>query len=111
MLAEWIVDKGVRQYLLQNLVKQPEGWSWRFNLGVLRKSISVLVGFPRPERRIFAGDVLFIHGERSDYVKDVYQEKIAQLFPHYRQRMLHGAGHWLYAEQPQLFARVVKRFL
>jgi esterase len=111
LLAEWVVDKGVRQYLLQNLVKQPGGWSWRFNLAELRKAISTLTAFPETGRRIFAGDVLFIHGEKSDYVRDDYQEKIAQLFPHYRQRMLHGAGHWLYAEQPQLFAQVVKRFL
>jgi esterase len=110
-LAEWVVDKSVRQYLLQNLVKQPGGWSWRFNLGELRKAMSTLTAFPEPGRRIFAGDVLFIHGEKSDYVRDNYQEKIGQLFPHYRQRMLHGAGHWLYAEQPQLFAQVVKRFL
>jgi esterase len=109
-LAEWVADRGVRQYLLQNLVKRPGGWKWRFNLGVLHKAISTLTGFPEPGRRIFAGDVLFIHGEKSDYVRDGYQEKIGQLFPHYRQRMLHGAGHWLYAEQPQLFAQIVKRF-
>jgi esterase len=111
VLAEWIPDKGVRQYLLQNLVKQPGGWSWRFNLGVLHKSISTLTGFPEPGRRIFAGDALFIHGERSDYVRDIYQEKIGRLFPHYRRRMLHDAGHWLYAEQPKLFAQTVKHFL
>lgn len=111
VLAEWVTDKGVRQYLLQNLVKRPEGWSWRFNLGVLRQAISALTGFPQPDRRIFAGDTLFIHGERSDYVRDAYRERIGQLFPHYRQRMLQGAGHWLYAEQPLHFAQAVKRFL
>jgi esterase len=110
-LAEWVADRGVRQYLLQNLVKQPEGWAWRFNLTVLRRVISVLSGFPDSGRHQFAGEVLFIHGERSDYVKQAYHEKISQLFPHYRQRMIHDAGHWLYAEQPQLFAQVVKRFL
>jgi esterase len=110
-LAEWIADKGVRQYLLQNLVKRPGGWSWRFNLAVLRKAISALTGFPDPGGQTFAGDTLFIHGERSDYVRDDYQARIGQLFPHYRQRMLHGAGHWLYAEQPRLFAQAVKHFL
>ncbi len=110
-LAEWVVDRGVRQYLLQNLVKQPEGWSWRFNLEVLRKAIPDLIGFPQPGRRIYAGEVLFIHAERSDYVIDAYRERIGKLFPHYRKRMLHGAGHWLYAEQPLLFAQAVKGFL
>ncbi|MET0107800.1 MAG: alpha/beta fold hydrolase [Candidatus Thiodiazotropha sp.] len=111
LLAGWVAEKGVRQYLLQNLVKQHQGWSWRFNLDVLRKSISHLTGFPEPGRRIFAGEVLFIHGEKSDYVRDSHRESMGRLFPHYRQRMLHGAGHWLYAEQPQLFAQAVKGFL
>jgi pimeloyl-ACP methyl ester carboxylesterase len=110
-LAEWVTDRGVRQYLLQNLVKQPEGWAWRFNLTVLRRAVSALTGFPDTGSHQFAGEVLFIHGERSDYVKQGYQEKISQLFPLYRQRMLHGASHWLYAEQPQLFTQAVKRFL
>ncbi|MES9973523.1 MAG: alpha/beta hydrolase, partial [Candidatus Thiodiazotropha sp.] len=64
-----------------------------------------------PGRRIFAGEALFIHGEKSDYVRDSYRESMGQLFPHFRQRMLHGAGHWLYAEQPQLFAQAIKGFL
>lgn len=110
-LAEWVSDRGVRQYLLQNLVKQPQGWSWRFNLDALRMAIPALTGFPDPGRRQFAGETLFIHGERSDYVKQADYEGIGQLFPHYRQRMLHGAGHWVYAEQPRLFAQAVKRFV
>jgi esterase len=110
-LAEWVRDRGVRQYLLQNLVKQSGGWSWRFNIDALREAIPDLIGFPDPHQRIYAGEVLFIHGEKSDYVTDAYRERMAQLFPHFRQRMLHGAGHWLYAEQPKLFAQAVKNFL
>ncbi len=110
-LAEWVGERGVRQFLLQNLVKQPEGWSWRFNLDVLHQAISRLAGFPQAHRLIYAGDVLFVHGERSDYVRDTHREQICRLFPHYRLRMLNGAGHWLYAEQPQRFAQVVKEFL
>jgi pimeloyl-ACP methyl ester carboxylesterase len=110
-LAAWVSETGVRQFLLQNLVRQPDGWSWRFNLDVLHKVISRLAGFPQADRLIFAGDVLFVHGERSDYLKDAYRERIGQLFPHYRLRMMNGVGHWLYAEQPQRFAQVVKEFL
>ncbi|MBT2968841.1 MAG: alpha/beta fold hydrolase [Candidatus Thiodiazotropha sp. (ex Ctena orbiculata)] len=110
-LAEWVSDRGVRQYLLQNLLKQRDGWHWRFNLEGLRSAISDMAGFPQVESEIFAGETLFVHGEKSDYVTDAYRERIAQLFPHYRLRMLHGAGHWLYAEQPQLFAQVVRHFI
>jgi esterase len=111
LLTNWVADRAVRQYLLQNLVKQPEGWSWRFNLAVLHMAISALIGFPDPGGRHYAGETLFIHGEKSDYVKQAYHETIGKLFPHHRQRLLHGAGHWLYAEQPQRFTQAIKGFL
>jgi esterase len=111
ILSQWVEERVVRQYLLQNLLKQPNGWSWRFNLCGLEDAMPALLGFPEVEGNAFAGDVLFIHGERSDYVAEAYQDKIAQLFPHYRQRVLHNAGHWLYAEQPDSFAQAVLAFL
>lgn len=110
-LARQVPNPSVRQYLLQNLIKQPDGWQWRFNLPVLRQSIDILAGFPAAEGKGFAGDALFLHGERSDYVKADHRDLIARLFPHARLRMLPGAGHWLYAEQPEAFSRAVQGFL
>jgi esterase len=110
-LAPWVASGSVRQYLLQNLVKQPSGWQWRFNLPVLKRSIETLAGFPAAQARSFAGEVLFLYGERSDYVKAEYREAIERLFPLARLRLLPGAGHWLYAEQPEAFSRAVKAFL
>jgi pimeloyl-ACP methyl ester carboxylesterase len=110
-LAAWVTSASVRQYLLQNLLKQANGWQWRFNLPVLKQSIETLAGFPGELGRSFAGETLFIYGERSDYVKAQYREVIQRLFPLARLRMLAGAGHWLYAEQPEAFSRAVKVFL
>ncbi|MCU7934979.1 MAG: alpha/beta fold hydrolase [Candidatus Thiodiazotropha sp. (ex Dulcina madagascariensis)] len=110
-LAGWVKEKSVRQYLLQNLLKRSDGWRWRFNLPVLQAAMAVLSGFPEVQGRSYAGDVLFIHGEGSDYVTEAYQERMRRLFPHYRQRLLHGAGHWLYAEQPGPFSQAVRVFL
>lgn len=110
-LARWVASRSVRQYLLLNLVKQPQGWQWRFNLPVLNQSIKTLADFPPSEGLSFAGEVLFLYGERSDYVAPEHRQEIERLFPHARLRMLHGAGHWLYAEQPEAFSRAVKTFL
>lgn len=110
-LARWISSRPLRQYLLQNLVKRPQGWQWRFNLPALSRSIESLARFPLAEGLSFAGEALFLHGERSDYVRPEHREEIDRLFPHARQRMLPKAGHWLYAEQPEAFSRVVKGFL
>ena len=110
-LAQWVPERGVRDYLLQNLIRQGGDWSWRFNLPVLQRAMPTLSAFPDPGQRVYPGDVLFLHGERSDYVTDAVQRDIQALFPHYRRRMLHGAGHWLYAEQPLPFAQAVRGFL
>jgi pimeloyl-ACP methyl ester carboxylesterase len=110
-LAQWVVEPAVRQYLLQNLVKQAAGWRWRCNLPVLSRSRENLADFPPNDGLSYAGETLFLYGERSDYVQTQYRETIGRLFPHARLRMLHGAGHWLYAEQPEAFSRAVMGFL
>ncbi|MEJ2691846.1 MAG: alpha/beta fold hydrolase [Candidatus Thiodiazotropha sp.] len=110
-LAGRVGQRAVRQYLLQNLVKRTQGWEWRFNLPVLSRSRETLGDFPASEGRSFAGEVLFLYGERSDYVRPEYREAIERLFPHARRRMLPAAGHWLYAEQPEAFSRAVRMFL
>jgi esterase len=110
-LSAWISDQGIRQYLLQNLVKQEHGWAWRFNLPVLQAAQPSLSGFPDMGQSVYPGDVLFIHGECSDYVSDEVLPVIHRYFPHYRQRVVHGAGHWLYSEQPDHFSQAVRHFL
>lgn len=107
-LARQVTDRAVRQYLLQNLVKGTAGWSWRFALSVLQGAVTQLAGFPECDEASFAGKTLFIYGERSDYVTPAQRGAIEQHFPHARLRMINGAGHWLYAEQPQAFAQMVK---
>jgi esterase len=110
-LAQRVSAQPVRQYLLQNLVKGPDGWGWRFNLPVLEAAMERLGAFPPTDELSFAGRVLFLYGERSEYVLPDHQGRIGGLFPHARLRMLNGAGHWLYAERPEAFSRAVKAFL
>lgn len=110
-LAQWVPERAIRQYLLQNLVKHSAGWRWRCNLPVLSRHREILADFPPADGLSYAGEALFLYGERSDYVQPPYREAITRLFPHARLRMLHGAGHWLYAEQPEAFSRAVMGFL
>jgi len=110
-LAETVDSRETRQYLLQNLLKQSGAWTWRFNLSVLAREIETITGFPDLSKQTFPGDVLFIHGGNSPYVKPEYQPAIRKLFPFARIRMLPGAGHWVYAEQPEPFSQAVRNFL
>jgi pimeloyl-ACP methyl ester carboxylesterase len=110
-LSSRVPERSIRQYLLQNLVKQSGGWQWRFNLPALKASIDTLTDFPETEGMSYAGEVLFLYGERSDYMLPEYRSRIENLFPLARLRMLAQAGHWIYAEQPEAFSRAVKAFV
>jgi pimeloyl-ACP methyl ester carboxylesterase len=111
MLSSWVPERAVRQYLLQNLVKRSGGWQWRLNLPVLEACIGTLTDFPARDGMSYAGEVLFLYGERSDYVLPEYRERILSLFPLARLRMLAQAGHWIYAEQLEAFSGAVKAFV
>jgi len=112
---EWlkgrIPDKAVRDYLLQNLVREEDGWRWRTNLRALRDGLDLISGFPEvPGGVRYPGPTLFIHGSRSDYVKPEYLPRMRQRFPR-MERMALEAGHWVYAEQPEAFLAALEAFL
>ncbi|MFV0554118.1 MAG: alpha/beta fold hydrolase [Mangrovibacterium sp.] len=55
--------------------------------------------------------VLFIRGLQSPYVSDVDISLIKRLYPQAQIFDIPNAGHWLHAEQPQLFLDAVKKCL
>lgn len=109
-LAKSIETKGVRQFLLKNLRKDNDNWFWRFNLKGLQANYSTLIGEPTSEGQ-YTGPVLFIRGEKSDYVTTDHRDAIAQRFPSARPQTIKGTGHWLHAEKPQEFNQLVGDFL
>jgi pimeloyl-ACP methyl ester carboxylesterase len=54
---------------------------------------------------------LFIRGANSDYVSEPEIAVIEQHFSNYRLETIEDAGHWLHAEQPAPFNRLVLEFL
>lgn len=109
-LAKSIETKGVRQFLLKNLRKNNDKWFWRFNLSGLQSNYTTLSGEPTGEGQ-YIGPVLFIRGEKSDYVTSEHTDAIAQRFPAARPETIDGTGHWLHAEKPKEFNQLVSDFL
>lgn len=109
-LAQSIETKGVRQFLLKNLRKDNDQWFWRFNLKGLQDNYTTLIGEPTREGQ-YTGPVLFIRGEKSDYVTSEHTDAIAQRFPAARPETIAGAGHWLHAEKSKEFNQLVSGFL
>lgn len=112
LLATGIRNAALRAYLLQNLVLEHGQWRWRMSLTNLREALPRLLDFPQASSsRPFTGPTLFLYGARSDYIEGRYLPAIRALFPFARLRAVAGAGHWLYAEQPEAVTRALEGFL
>jgi pimeloyl-ACP methyl ester carboxylesterase len=110
-MAEILPEPELRNYLLQNLNNRPDGWRWRIDLQLLRQAIEQLTGFPDLGDHNFPGEALFLYGEKSDYVRHSDYARIRSLFPYARIRRISQAGHWVYAEQPEIFVQAIRNFL
>ncbi|MBM0416110.1 alpha/beta fold hydrolase [Aeromonas veronii] len=110
MLAQHIEIAGVRQFLLKSFARGEHGWGWRFNVPALEQNYANIMGWPDDERR-FEGPVLFIKGGNSDYMQPQYSETALAQFPAAKVRVIAGTGHWLHAEKPALFNKLVVDFL
>ena len=106
----WL-SRGIRQFLLRNLVRTPEGrYEWRVNIAGIHDSYHKIRLAPMGQVP-YAGPVLFVKGEHSDYIESNHQETVLSLFPASQLKVVGGAGHWLHAEKTELFNRIVSRFL
>ena len=120
MLLARLSSRGVVEFLLQSLAKTEAGYEWRMDVdGIaehydeLRAGITLQTNMRNDSADIivpgcFDGPVTFIGGSASGYITPDYEAQTRMLFPNMRYREIAGAGHWLHAEKPALFARLVR---
>ncbi len=110
-LAAYVSDFGTRQFLLKNLNrKKSGGFEWKINLPAIKSNIEI-IGEGMNERLAIEKDVLFIRGEKSDYIKNDDIILITQHFPNAKVETVKNAGHWVHAEQPESLIALVNNFL
>ena len=109
-MTSLVPEKGVRQFLLKNLQRTDNGFSWKLNLPVIRDNIEA-IGEAVPEGQNFEKPTLFVRGAKSDYVQDEDETLIKQHFPKAQIATVKKAGHWVHAEQPEALLKVVTDFL
>lgn len=111
ILAQYVNELGVRQFLLKSFAKNESGeFSWRFNLAVLfEKYENILTDIN--ENNSCSCDTLFIKGNDSDYILPEYRDAIMAHFPKAKAKIIHGAGHWLHAQKPQAVNKSIDDFL
>jgi pimeloyl-ACP methyl ester carboxylesterase len=69
------------------------------------------VGKTLPENAIFEKPTLFIRGGNSNYILDADFPEIKEHFPNLELATIPNTGHWLHAENPNLFFRETALFL
>lgn len=110
-MAQHIVEPGVIQFLLRSLYKNNDGqFAWRFNLNLIQRDYQrISIGID--DTLSFSGPTLFIKGGNSNYILAEHQDLIKSLFPEAQAKIIQGVGHWLHAEKPTIFAKLVRDFL
>ncbi len=59
----------------------------------------------------YTGDVFFIHGGASRFVRHSHISTIASYFPNHMLTTIRGVGHWVHAEAPDDTIALLKRYL
>lgn len=109
-LSQRISSSAVRQFLMKNLKRDDSNaFDWKMNLEVIRRhhdEMNSAITSDRP----FHGKTLFVRSSRSDYVRDNDLPLIRSLFPDVKVADV-DVGHWIHAEAPDRFYKIVLDFL
>jgi pimeloyl-ACP methyl ester carboxylesterase len=104
-------DESTVQFIMKNLSRKPEnGFEWKPNMPGIIAAYDQLMQEVKGMHP-YLGPVEFIKGEHSDYVTEQDMPMIHQLFPSALLVSIPGAGHWVHADNPNLFTQTVVSFL
>ncbi|MFT5235306.1 MAG: esterase [Shewanella sp.] len=108
------IDEGTAQFLLKNLARDDVGFKWKMNLDGLLDCYPEMIAWYNdsvPAKMVYKGPCLFIRGGDSDYITADHRQAILAQFPNVQAKTIEGAGHWLHAQKPTIFNRLVSEFI
>lgn len=109
-LSAFVAEESTRQFLLKNIYWKEQGkLAWRFNLQSLFDNRGEII-LPLPDVQIET-PTLFIRGELSNYIRETDFESILELVPQATFRTIDKTGHWVHAEAPETFRKMVHDYL
>jgi len=114
--AGYVKDDRTRQFLLKNLVRNNHGFAWAIHVEALKKNLPEIMDGPdftklKFDKEAINFPVLFIRGEKSEYILEEDILMIKKYFPTAELVTVFDAGHWVHAEQPELFLKSLNYFL
>ncbi len=111
-LSNYINNKELRSFLLQNLNFNNGKYSWSLDLNTIKMGMKDLRGFPiNLISNISHIETLCIFGENSPYINKKYKDNFKNLFTNLKFFKIENAGHWLHIEKPQEFIKIMSKKL
>ena len=107
---ELIPDDNLRAYVLTNLERRGESYSWKCNVEALSKNARSLRSLPKSPD-MFVKATQFIGGNDSIYITKERHKDIYANFPNADIEMIDNCGHWVHFDQPQRFLQICTDFL
>jgi pimeloyl-ACP methyl ester carboxylesterase len=103
-------DSVLIQFLMKSLRREKSGgFSWRFNVDVLSNTIHRIT--EKIDLTVNTLPTLFIYGRESEYVKESDISEVEDLYLQIETACLENSGHWLHAQEPELFFEITSEFL
>ncbi len=110
-LSEKIGSEKTAKFILKNIKRTKEGlFLWKLNIEAITKNIDSLLEEINisniNENKI---PISFIKGEKSDYITKKEEQSILKKIKQAKIYTIKNAGHWLHAEQPTEFIKIIQR--
>lgn len=110
ILNQHEADIKVCQFLIKSLYRNDAGeFAWRFNIDAIEDQYDYISA--APEGAPYTGPTLVLKGDKSEYITAEHRPVFAKMLPQTQLKVMTDCGHWLHAEKPDLFVRLVNRFL
>ena len=111
IIAKYIPELGIRQFLLKNITRNKNGgFQWKMNLASIAEHYNSIIE-ATPADNQYDQPALFLRGENSNYVLDEDIDLINSLFTDSRIETIQNAGHWVHADQKNVLISEVSDFL
>ncbi|PID89584.1 MAG: alpha/beta hydrolase [Bacteroidia bacterium] len=107
----------LRQFLLKNVKRsQDKKFYWGINLQAIKANLCEIfsgIEISRFENNkgISAFPALFVKGANSAYINEADKADIKTIFPFAKIQTLKDCGHWLHAEKPEEFIKLILDFV
>ncbi|CED84045.1 Predicted alpha/beta hydrolase [Phaffia rhodozyma] len=111
ILSEYEEALPVRQFLLTNSILKDNKVTFRVPLELIKEAIPAIGDFPfQPGEITWNGPTMLVKGTRSKYINRHNIPVAEQFFPNMVLKELDTA-HWVHAEKPREFLRLISTFV